>query len=58
MMSDAKGPTEFQFRKTALDAAIYRKAGLAYDDNGREIVDTDKLVESATRIEKYIREGK
>lgn len=44
-------------RSAAIDMAIRSGCGQAYDSEGRNIVDAEKLIKGAKAFENYIRQG-
>lgn len=41
-------------KQISLDQAIKSNAGSSYDDEGRHIINTDKIVEAAKKFEAYL----
>lgn len=46
-------PNEIKVR--ALELAIKANAGASYDENGRGIIDADKIIAAATKFETYLK---
>jgi hypothetical protein len=43
-------------KQISLDQAIKSNAGSSYDDEGRHITNSDKIVEAAKKFEAYLKE--
>lgn len=44
-----------KLRLTALDRAISSGAGKSYNDDGMSIINPDKILEAASKFEKYLK---